>query len=147
MKASLLKVTAIGGLILFLTACSQSSNNEKIEGRWYTQNQVEQGSNVFKTNCLECHGKNAQGITKDWKATLPDGSYPPPPLNGSAHAWHHPKKLLLRTINKGGAPVGGKMPAFDNKLSKAEKEAVIAYFQNFWKDEIYQAWEKRGGLK
>ena len=39
------------------------------------------------------------------------------------------------------------MPAFKNKLSATEKEAVIAFFQNKWDDKIYQAWFERGGLR
>jgi mono/diheme cytochrome c family protein len=77
---------------------------------------------------------------------LSDGSFPPPPLNGTAHTWHHPISLLLHTINNGGKALGGQIPAFGGKLSDAEKTAVIAYFQNRWPDEIYDAWIRRGGL-
>jgi mono/diheme cytochrome c family protein len=58
------------------------------EGRWYTGNQVKRGAAVFAQNCAECHGANADA-TPNWRETTPDGKYPPPPLNGTAHAWHH----------------------------------------------------------
>ena len=73
--------------------------------------------------------------------TLDDGSYPPPPLNGTAHAWHHSIEVLLTVINQGGIPNGGKMPAFKNKLSQDQKIAVVAYFQSFWPEDIYNKWE------
>ncbi|MBF0266107.1 MAG: cytochrome c [Gammaproteobacteria bacterium] len=120
--------------------------NETKSSRWYNQLQVDKGRFIYEKNCLVCHGIKAQGITEDWKQTLEDGSYPPPPLNGSAHAWHHPLKMLIHTINNGGAPIGGKMPAFKEKLNLKEKLAVIAYFQNFWDVEKYNAWLRRGGL-
>jgi len=148
MKRYLVTLSLITLGTLFLVSCSsEATTNKKIPGRWYTQWQVDKGEKVFEKNCVSCHGQQAQGITADWKKTLPDGSYPPPPLNGSAHAWHHPFTMLKRTINKGGIPLGGKMPPFKDVLKEDEKENVIAYFQSFWSERIYQAWLQRGGLK
>ncbi len=117
----------------------------KIEGRWYTQSAVKLGKQVFTKNCAICHGTAAQS-TFSWRRKLPDGSYPPPPLNGSAHAWHHPFSQLMRTIDEGGLSRGGKMPGFKGKLKGEEKQAAVAFFQNYWSDEIYGEWLKRGGL-
>ena len=113
--------------------------------RWYSKQQVENGSTIFKENCSECHGAQAGGKVVNWKQKLQDGSFPPPPLNGSAHAWHHPRSVLLGVINDGGLAYGGKMPAFKDILGNEEKLAAIAYFQNFWDDEIYRQWEVMGG--
>jgi len=135
-------------IILLLFGCSnEHDKNEhnyisKADGRWYTQSQAATGKIVFAQNCANCHGKNAEG-TPNWKQPLADDSYPPPPLNGSAHTWHHPMPTLKRTINNGGIPLGGKMPAFKDKLSEEEKDAVIAFFQSKWGDEIYAAWQQR----
>ena len=132
---------------LFLVACSKDGVDEKapmkVEGRWYTDLQLTDGKKVFKNNCAACHGNKGQGLVENWKEPLPSGKYPAPPLNGSAHAWHHSKDQLLRTINAGGIPLGGTMPAFKDKLSAKEKEAVLAYFMSLWPDRIYQTWEKR----
>ena len=68
------------------------------------------------------------------------GQYPPPPLNGSAHAWHHPIAALKHVILKGGAPYGGQMPAWEGKLTDAEIYALIASFQSYWSDDIYNRW-------
>ena len=57
--------------------------------RWYSDEQVKQGEKVFATNCASCHGKNAEA-TKDWKKRDEKGNLVPPPLNGTAHPWHHP---------------------------------------------------------
>ena len=83
----------------------------------------------------------------NWRKTLADGSYPPPPLNGTAHARHHPLSLLLRTIRKGGAQIGGKMPGFGKKLNEKEQLGSIAFFQSKWSDKTYQGWLQRGGIK
>ncbi len=112
-------------------------------GRWYSAEQVEQGRGLFQQHCAACHGNQAQGKTANWKQRLPDGSFPPPPLNGTAHAWHHPMNILRSTVYRGGIPLGGKMPGFGDKLQPEEIDAVIAYFQSFWNDRIYQAWLQR----
>ncbi len=129
-----------------VTACESDTQNDRVEGRWYSQSQVDSGQVIFTDNCASCHGNNAES-TPNWKQTFADGSYPPPPLNGSAHAWHHPLSALKRSIKNGGVALGGKMPAFKDKLSEADEEAVIAFFQSKWNKKIYDAWLARGGLK
>jgi thiol:disulfide interchange protein DsbC len=112
------------------------------DGRWYTNDQVERGTAMFAQNCAECHGASAEAIP-NWRETTPDGKYPPPPLNGTAHAWHHPLDMLRRQISLGGVPLGGVMPAFKEKLSAADIDAVIAFFQSKWNEEVYAHWLER----
>ena len=70
-------------------------------------------------------------------------STPPPPLNGTAHAWHHPRKALIYTIKNGTQAIGGNMPAWKDKLTDDEIESIILWFQSKWPDELYQAWAQR----
>lgn len=141
----IIRYALLAASLATLTACSETETSEIVDtnGRWYTPAQVIEGKDVFSIHCASCHGNKAQSLVTDWKQPLPDGKYPPPPLNGSAHAWHHPKAQLLRSINNGGVPLGGTMPPFANKLTDDEKLAAIAYFQNFWTDKIYTTWEQR----
>ncbi len=124
---------------------TSTSSDEAKAGRWYTEAQATAGAQIFAGNCAVCHGDRAQGLTEDWRAKMDDGSFPPPPLNGSAHAWHHPRSVLLQVVNNGGAAFGGKMPPFENLLSEEEKLQAIAFFQNLWTDEIYFQWEDIDG--
>ena len=139
-----IKVLVAAGVASLLVACSDG--DPKVAGRWYTQIQVDQGRQLFLANCAECHGAAAQG-TADWQTVQADGTYPPPPLNGTAHTWHHKLKGLKTTLKTGGAPYGGTMPGFADKLTDAQQDAVISYFQSRWNDKIYQAWIDRGGLQ
>ena len=123
---------------------AQAPNQIGVE-RWNSAEQVVLGREVFTQNCAVCHGAQAQGTVADWREKLDDGSFPPPPLNGSAHAWHHPQEILLRVIDYGGEAMGGKMPAFIDVLEPDEKLAAVAYFQSFWTDDIYQQWVQMGG--
>ncbi|MAC82710.1 MAG: cytochrome C oxidase Cbb3 [Arcobacter sp.] len=147
MKSKFLKVSVVVTIITAITFFILKYNKDlKDNKRWYTQEQVNFGKTVFANNCAVCHGYNAEK-TINWKKTLPDSSYPPPPLNDKAHAWHHPKWQLMQIITEGGKPYDGNMPPFKNKLTKKEKEATIAYFQSFWDDKHYNLWLKYGGLK
>ena len=138
-------VTALLSSLLLLGSDAESAES-KLEGRWYTEAQLQSGQKIFLDNCAVCHGKQAQGLTPDWRKRQADGSFPPPPLNGTAHAWHHPLSLLRTTIREGGIRLGGTMQGFKGKLSNDEQLAAIAYFQSFWADEIYAQWAQRGGV-
>jgi len=127
------------GIISIL--CLVSWNTTAAE-RWFNQAVVEHGAELFQQNCAVCHGANAEG-TSDWKKTDANGNYPPPPLDGSAHAWHHSIPQLARSIKEGGIKLGGVMPPFADKLSDQDVLAVIAYFQSKWPDEIYTGWHDR----
>lgn len=138
---NILKSILFLSLILFI-GCTDKTNQK----RWYTKEQVSLGAKTFKNNCAICHKDDASG-TKEWKQRLSDGSLSPPPLNGTAHTWHHSFKTLKTMINEGGAGFGGKMPSFEHKLLDEEIEAIIAFFQNKWDDRIYRAWFRISGLK
>ena len=84
--------------------------------RWYSQVQVARGDALFQENCASCHKPDASG-TPNWRETDAEGKYPPPPLNGTAHTWHHPLSILRRTVSVGGVPLGGTMPGFGEKLN------------------------------
>lgn len=116
--------------------------NASATERWFNQAVVDYGAGLFQQNCAVCHGANAEG-TSDWKKTDANGNYPPPPLDGSAHAWHHSIPQLARSIKEGGIKLGGVMPPFAEKLSDQDVLAVIAYFQSRWPDDIYTRWHER----
>lgn len=109
------------------------------ESRWYDDDLLKKGTEIFRKNCVSCHGNEAEG-TLDWKKTDANGKYPPPPLNGTAHAWHHSIEVLKTTIREGGAKLGGLMPPFKDKLSDEDMDAVIAFFQSKWPEDLYQKW-------
>ena len=129
-------------LLLISSALIFNLGISSAQGRWYEQETLQRGAMVFQKNCASCHKANAEG-TLEWKKRDALGVLPPPPLNGTAHAWHHDKEVLKITIQEGGAKLGGTMPAFNDKLSGSDIDAAIAYFQSKWSDELYQDWENR----
>ena len=110
--------------------------------------QITRGGKLFQQNCAVCHGKQAEG-SANWQQMDDNGKFPPPPLNGSAHAWHHSHQVLVDTIKNGTGKLGGSMPAWKDKLSGDEINAIIAWFQSKWSDEIYSVWYEmdQGSIK
>ncbi|MFQ5469756.1 MAG: c-type cytochrome [Gammaproteobacteria bacterium] len=107
--------------------------------RQFDQASIDMGFQIFQQHCRRCHGDEAQGDPK-WRQPGADGKYPPPPLNGTGHAWHHPVQWLFHTIKHGSQNGQGNMPAWASMLSDEEIQAVIDWFQSLWPDEVYAAW-------
>jgi mono/diheme cytochrome c family protein len=134
----LLPVLIAGSL---LTACDQGADEQALryDRRQVGTAQLELGRSVYLKHCAVCHGLKAEGAP-DWRLRDKDGKYPPPPLNGTGHAWHHPQQVLLEIIQQGTGRLGGNMPAWGDKLSEAEIKAVIRWFQSHWPEQLYEAW-------
>ncbi len=109
------------------------------EKRHYDSSQLLRGEAAFKENCASCHGSMAEGAS-DWRRRDQDDRFPPPPLDGTGHAWHHPLAQLRDTITSGGPAGQSNMPAWGSTLSPEEIDDVIAWFQSLWPDPIYEAW-------
>ncbi len=131
--------------VLALAGCGQVAGPEGdgaiISGpakRVVNAEQVAQGAALYTAHCAVCHGDKAQG-TENWRRTGPDGKYPPPPLNGTGHAWHHPTEVLLEVILDGSMG-DGNMPAWRGKLSESQSRAIVAWLQTLWSDEVYAVW-------
>ena len=101
---------------------------------------VEQGQALFQENCAVCHGNNAEGTVENWHQRDADGKLPPPPLNGTAHTWHHPVGGLVHTIKNGTIGIGGSMPAWEGTLTDDQILTIIMWLTTLWPDEIFAAW-------
>jgi mono/diheme cytochrome c family protein len=126
---------AVPVLLATLVACSSAAAAE----RWYGAKQVDAGRALYEEHCAQCHGAAAEG-EPGWQQRDEMGFYPAPPLNADGHAWHHRLADMKRLLETGGGPLGGTMPSFADVLDKRDTEAVIAYVQSLWPDEIYRQW-------
>lgn len=143
-------------MLLFLPGCGKKPVEEKAAAPVATESmtvtaahgldvpKVARGAQVYKAHCAACHGANAEGAP-NWHRAGPDGKYPAPPLNGTGHDWHHPTSALKRTIREGTGKLGGNMPAWKDKLTDSDIEAVIAWFQSRWPEEVYKNWALMDG--
>lgn len=131
-------------IFLLLTGCDQkpsvsASSTGLMPKRQYDQAVLDQGRKIYSENCAQCHGANAEGAT-NWHKRNEDGTFPPPPLNGTGHAWHHSTAVLTDMIKNGSKPGEGNMPAWKDRLSDEQISTVIQWFQSQWPDPVYAAW-------
>jgi mono/diheme cytochrome c family protein len=148
MKSMKWKIFATLVVGLGLAGCDGTSSagprdaEETVVERKLDPTQVTRGKAVYEKYCLECHGTGGKGLPGDWRVRDADGHFPPPPLDDSAHAWHHPTAVLLEVIRDGSPQGQGKMPAWNGKLAEQEMQDVVAYIKSLWSDEVYQLWSK-----
>lgn len=107
---------------------------------------LEKGRKIFGQHCANCHGAKAEGAP-GWRIKKSDGTYPPPPLNGMGHDWHHSTQELHNFIKNGSPPGTGTMPAWKDKLSDEDIDTLITWFQSLWPDEVYAAWVDRHAIR
>lgn len=127
---------AAGGLMLaaaVVVGCAEQGQDTE---RWYTDEQVVRGEALFQQYCAQCHGVGGEGA-EDWRQRDAQGRTGPPPLNGTGHTWHHARAELRHFILYG---LGPGMPPWRAVLDEEEADAIIAYFQDWWPEDIYQAW-------
>ena len=150
-----MNIFKLGFIFLFaiiLAACSdepESTGNivttKKVKNSTIDRNvdlhAFSRGQKLYLKNCSACHGKNAEG-SKDWRKADDDGKYPAPPLNGTAHTWHHSTSALMNVIRNGTGKIGGNMPAWKDKLTNAEITDILVWVKAQWPDEIYAVWYK-----
>jgi len=86
-------------------------------------NNIRRGEVVFKTNCILCHGLNADG--KGRAAKL----YDPPPANLTKSDKNDEYKRMIITL--GGAAMGRSevMPIWGEQISAQEIDDVVAYLR------------------
>lgn len=150
MKTMKLRLAAAALAGLAMVACerapsgvaNQAGDSAAPLDRHQDAAQVARGKAVYETHCLECHGPGGRGLPGDWRIRDADGRFPPPPLDDSAHAWHHPTAVLLEVIREGSPGGQGNMPAWKDKLAEQEMQDVVAYIKSLWSDEIYALWWK-----
>ena len=97
------------------------------------------GMELYTNNCVSCHMENLVG-NPDWKSGVDeDGQRLPPPLNGTAHTWHHSPDQLFQVIRYGYKKFDpnykGKMLGNED-LSEDDVWSILAYIKSLWPEEI-----------
>lgn len=128
-------VLLIGGILVSEGVMAQGGST-----RQYDEAVLAEGRAIFQQHCAACHGVDAEGQVENWQVRDKNGKLPAPPLNGTAHTWHHPTRVLFRIIRDGTGALGGNMPAWGDTLNSDEILTVILWITSLWPDEVYDVW-------
>ena len=123
-------------VIIALSAPSAMAGQD----RGYDTNMLNAGMQLYLENCAVCHGEQAQSTVQDWYQRDASGKFPPPPLNGTAHTWHHSINSLMHTVRNGTIEIGGTMPAWKDKLDNEQIFSILIWLTSLWPDQVYEAW-------
>jgi mono/diheme cytochrome c family protein len=147
--ARLLRVVVFGGVLLLMlgiVALSLRPQGRSGPGQALDPGDtrlVTEGQALYGRYCAACHGTQLEGRA-GWQEIPPGGPALAPPLDASAHAWHHPDAQLFGIVRDGGqaySPEGymNGMPAFGGTLSDAEIRAILSYIKSTWPAEVQTA--------
>ena len=125
------KLYAISDTSIVLHSKDDGASWTSFEGnQWDSAARIESGKNSYNEYCVKCHGVEGSGEPAENIAGT-DLS-PAPPLNDTAHAWHHSNQDLLKTILEGSSQENSRMEAWKDILSKTDAENVLGYIKSLW---------------
>jgi mono/diheme cytochrome c family protein len=120
-------MVAAAAAVSVISACGQGGDSSPT----LSSDRVAYGGELYEQNCASCHGSDLSG-DPDWRTPNEDGSYPPPPHDSSGHTWHHSDQVLIGIIRDGSDFPQSRMPAFGDRLSDDDIEAILEFFKASW---------------
>ena len=111
--------------LAFLTACGGGQDDAPDASPYNASRRdvIALGESLFAANCQSCHGDRSGA----------GGVAAAPPHDETGHTWHHPDAQLIDWVLNGKFP--GQMPAFGDRLSREQVEAILAYIKTWWTEE------------
>lgn len=92
---------------------------------------VAAGRKTYEQYCQACHGKNGIGERPKQMYAEDQYGFVAPPLDNSAHGWHHTDANLLHTILNGSSRNPRMLP-FKDIISKEDAKDAVAYIKSLW---------------
>ena len=122
---------------VLLTGCEQKESATQTS----SANSANSGKTLYMQHCASCHGPNLEG-QPNWRNRMANGRLPAPPHDETGHTWHHPDKVLFGIVKFGVVPpyapdnYQSDMPAFRDKLSDEQINAILNYIKGTWPKDI-----------
>jgi len=123
---SQLKTIGVVGLVAVALAVLIVGQIKPSSGSLTASARPAHGKELYDKNCAVCHGPAGRGVA-GWQYQ----ARPAPPLDSSAHAWHHEDDQLLSMILDKPAP-DSVMPAWRGVLSREDALDILAYIKSLW---------------
>jgi cytochrome c553 len=98
---------------------------------WETPEVVAEASRLYDEICKSCHGAKGVGERPEDMYAKDDYGVVAPPLDDSAHGWHHSDSNLTETILN-GSPRNPRMMPFKEIISEQDARNLVAYLKSLW---------------
>ncbi len=96
---------------------------------------ISKGETLYQKYCVSCHGERGVGENpRDIYATDEYGVIAPP-LDDSAHAWHHTDEALVYIILEGSSR-NPRMKSWKDVLTDADARDLVGYIKSLWSPRI-----------
>lgn len=92
---------------------------------------VAAGERLYEENCRSCHGVRGVGERPDDMYARDEYGFVAPPLDDSAHGWHHSDANLVDTILN-GSPRNPRMAGHKDALSREDAAKIVTYIKSLW---------------
>jgi mono/diheme cytochrome c family protein len=92
---------------------------------------VAEAAKLYDKICESCHGAKGVGERPEEMYARDDYGVVAPPLDDTAHAWHHSDSNLVETIMN-GSPRNPRMMPFKTIISEQDARNVVAYIKSLW---------------
>ncbi len=90
------------------------------------------GKALYAEKCQSCHGTEGVGESYSVQSFREKGYIMAPPLDDSAHAWHHTDEALVKTILEGTSRPS-RMPAWRTQgMDEQQAGDLVAYIKSLW---------------
>jgi len=92
---------------------------------------IAEGARLYGRLCRSCHGARGIGERPENPGAMDEYGFVAPPLDDSAHGWHHSDTNLARTILN-GSPRNPRMLPFAELVSEDQAGSLVAYIKSLW---------------
>ncbi len=92
---------------------------------------IARGEALYRDTCQACHGVRAVGERPDDMYARDEFGFVAPPLDNSAHGWHHSDSDLVATILN-GSPRNERMRGWKDEMTEAQARDIVAYIKSLW---------------
>jgi len=117
----------LGALLGYYWLSSEGTKSEKTEK--VSPAIIAKGRGLYNANCAKCHGIKGIGVRDE------SGNLLAPPLDESAHAWHHTDEALIEIILN-GSPRNPKMIPWRAMFARDDVVAIVEYIKSLWSERI-----------
>ncbi len=96
-----------------------------------TPENIAAGERLYNENCAGCHGLRGVGERPGDMYARDEFGFVAPPLDDTAHGWHHPDDDLVAIILNGSSR-NERMIAWKLKFARRDSEDIVAYIKSLW---------------